>query len=142
MDYTALAVRLCQMQYAHMKGLYHMRESLVPNGEDGILLCLYTQARTMMPGEIMGSTGLSTGRIATILKRLEEKGLIQRMPDRDDKRRVLVNLTAAGSKQAAALYKATLEQQESLLRRLGEQDAQETLRLFERCLQVSQTMQS
>ena len=65
-------------------------------GEDGILLCLLANDQEMLPGELLEKTGLTTGRIANILKALEKKDLISRLRDGGDKRKVHVRLTEKG----------------------------------------------
>ena len=46
-------------------------------------------------GELAVQSGLSNGAITGVLDRLERAGFAQRVPDRDDRRRVHVQVTAA-----------------------------------------------
>jgi DNA-binding MarR family transcriptional regulator len=50
------------------------------------------------PGELATDLDLSSGAMTSRLDRLEEDGLIRRLPDPDDRRGVVVELTEAGTK--------------------------------------------
>jgi DNA-binding MarR family transcriptional regulator len=84
-------------------------------------------------GSLAKRTELSSGAMTNRLDRLEKAGLVRRLPDPDDRRGVLIELTDAGEKKwvetakvqaayenliGAALNKREKEQLNSLLRRL------------------------
>jgi DNA-binding MarR family transcriptional regulator len=84
-------------------------------------------------GDLAKRADLSSGAMTNRLDRLEEAGLVKRVPDPDDRRGVLVELTEAGSKAwndsvsaqavkesliAAALDKSEKRELNALLRRL------------------------
>jgi DNA-binding MarR family transcriptional regulator len=84
-------------------------------------------------GSLAKRTDLSSGAMTNRLDRLEKAGLVRRLPDPDDRRGVLIELTAEGEKKwvatakvqaayenliGAALNKREKEQLNSLLRRL------------------------
>ena len=139
MEDNRLTEQLVQMHFEHLKELYRLSDAVIAQGEDGVLLCLYHVNRSMLPGEIMARMGLTTGRVANILRRLEEKGLVLRLQDADDRRRVHVSLTDAGAEAAKALHVDFSRRQGALLGYLGEEDAREALRLLGRCLNYYQT---
>ena len=85
------------------------------------------------PGRLAAHSELSSGAMTNRLDRLEEAGLVRRLPDPDDRRGVLVELTPKGRKVyddavgvqarkealvAAALGDDEKEQLNALLRRL------------------------
>lgn len=85
------------------------------------------------PGHLASDMGLSSGAMTNRLDRLEEAGLLRRLPDPDDRRALKVELTDAGwqawqdstgaQAQKEALLASALDQSEkealnSLLRRL------------------------
>jgi DNA-binding MarR family transcriptional regulator len=85
------------------------------------------------PGKLSRRMELSSGAITNRLDRLEEAGLIRRLPDPDDRRGVLVELTAKGRRTyekavgaaakkealiAAALTEKEKRQLNALLRRM------------------------
>ena len=84
-------------------------------------------------GLLAKRTDLSSGAMTNRLDRLEKAGLVTRLPDPDDRRGVLIELTGEGEKKwvatakvqaayenliGAALNKREKEQLNSLLRRL------------------------
>ena len=84
------------MHLEYMRVLDDIVERSATRGESGVLLYLYHVDRPMYPGELTEKLGLTTGRIANILKELERERLILRTPDVLDKRRVRVALTPEG----------------------------------------------
>jgi DNA-binding MarR family transcriptional regulator len=85
------------------------------------------------PGSLASDLELSSGAMTSRLDRLEEAGLVRRLPDPDDRRGVVVELTVAGRKAwdeaasvqgrreaffASALTKAEQRQLNALLRKL------------------------
>jgi DNA-binding MarR family transcriptional regulator len=77
--------------------------------EFGVLsrLRLGTEDGRSSPGELATELELSSGAMTTRLDRLEEAGLIRRLPDPDDRRGVVVEVTDAGRKA----WDATVEVQ-------------------------------
>ena len=134
MDYTASADTLFASLSRHRQILGALTEAVPFQGEDGVLLCLRRSDSPMLSGAIMAQTGLTTGRIANILKALERKGLIARTPDEEDRRRVHVALTGAGRDRAERLYERMLARLARTFSRLGETDTRELIRLTDRFL--------
>ncbi|MCM1259418.1 MAG: transcriptional regulator [Prevotella sp.] len=105
-------------------------------GENGILQTLYTYEQTkekeITPSELSKIQQLSSGRIATTLKTLEKKQLIERTTDGVDKRRSIIQLTEKGRKMAEKIIKTTSQKLEHIIEKLGEQDALEFIRILKR----------
>jgi DNA-binding MarR family transcriptional regulator len=55
-------------------------------------------------GQLAAEAGLSTGAVTTVLDRLERAGFARRVPDRTDRRRVLVELTPSARRELVDLY--------------------------------------
>ena len=85
------------------------------------------------PGELAGDLELSSGAMTSRLDRLEKEGFVRRLPDPDDRRGVVVELTDEGRKAwdtaasvqgrkeaffASALTKPEQKQLNDLLRKL------------------------
>jgi DNA-binding MarR family transcriptional regulator len=85
------------------------------------------------PGELAADLELSSGAMTSRLDRLEEAGYVRRLPDPDDRRGIVVELTPAGEQAwdesasiqgrreaffASALTKKELHQLNGLLRKL------------------------
>ena len=136
MDYAALAERMSQAHCAHLRELYCLSEHLVCHGEDGMLLCLWGQEGPLLSGELMEKMGLTTGRVANLLRQMENKGLVRRWQDREDRRRVYVGLTDEGCARAEARYAEMTESHRKVLEALGEEKALEVLRVIEEYLSL------
>jgi DNA-binding MarR family transcriptional regulator len=58
----------------------------------------------MIASELARATGLTRGAMTTVLDRLERSAYAQRAWDHDDRRRVRVELTAAGRRRVEVVY--------------------------------------
>jgi DNA-binding MarR family transcriptional regulator len=74
------------------------------NRSDLRCLDLLHQSGTMSAGQLAVGSGLTSGATTRMLDRLEQVGYVRRLPDRSDRRRVLVELTPQARKLAAELY--------------------------------------
>jgi DNA-binding MarR family transcriptional regulator len=64
------------------------------NRTDGKVIDILDQHGRMSAGELARELGLTTGAVTAVLDRLQAAGYVTRVPDPDDRRRVLVELTA------------------------------------------------
>ena len=65
-------------------------------GIGNVMRYLGQQAHPVTAGEISRNTGVTTARIAVLLKKMEEKGMITRSKDPGDSRKTLISLSSAG----------------------------------------------
>jgi DNA-binding MarR family transcriptional regulator len=65
-------------------------------------------------GELSAGTGLSSAATTTLIDRLERKGFVQRVRDPDDRRRVLVEMTADGGARVGQFYGPLVEEGSAL----------------------------
>ncbi len=79
------------------------------NRTDGRCLDLIDQAGRISAGELATQAGLTTGAMTAVLDRLEKKGYVRRVPDPDDRRRVLLEVTGEMQTRAWALWGAISE---------------------------------
>lgn len=70
---------------------------------------LLDQYGTMTAGALAGVAGLSTGAVTFLIDRLERAGFVRRVPDLDDRRRVLVELVPFARSQIAELHQDLFE---------------------------------
>ncbi|MBQ9308734.1 MAG: MarR family transcriptional regulator [Clostridia bacterium] len=126
--------QLCRLYYDHLRAVYRYDTVLSREGEDAVVMCLYYAGSSMLAGEIKSCTGLTTGRVANILRQLEAKAHIERRQDPEDRRRVHVHLTEKGLARAEQLQANAASVQSQLFRFLGENDALELERILGRCL--------
>jgi DNA-binding MarR family transcriptional regulator len=68
-------------------------EHLGINRTDGRCIDLLEQYGPMAAGELARASGLTTGAITTLLDRLERVGYVRRLPDPNDRRKVMVEIT-------------------------------------------------
>ena len=124
MDQRKLSEPLWCMHLEHMRVLEYVVEQGCTRGENGLLMYLYHIGQPMFAGELTEKLGLTTGRIANILRVLEREGLVTRATDSQDKRRVLVALTPEGEAQARRHYARSVAFNERLLSRLDPEEVQ------------------
>jgi DNA-binding MarR family transcriptional regulator len=86
-------------------------------------------------GKLAKRAELSSGAMTNRLDRMEEAGLIRRVPDPDDRRGVLVELTAAGKKAWKESVKAQA-QKESLVAAALDEDEKRRLNALLRRLML------
>jgi DNA-binding MarR family transcriptional regulator len=80
----------------------------------------------LSPGALLRTTLVTSGTMTNRVDRLEQAGLVRRRPDPEDKRGVLVTLTAAGQTRVDAALADLLESEQALLASLPE-DSRQTL---------------
>ena len=134
-----LGEKLWMIHLEDMRAMDRIVEKSRIRGESGVLLYLYHVAKPMFPGELTEKLGLTTGRIANILKVLEESGLVERTPDVLDKRRVLVALTPRGEAVAEEQNREAIRFHERLLSRLDEGEARQFLDMLKRMVEILET---
>src|SRR5262249_28010681 len=74
----------------------------------------------LSPGALLRATLVTSGTMTNRIDRLEASGLVRRLPDPQDKRGVLVQLTNRGMSVADAALTDLLEQERALLSSLGD----------------------
>lgn len=135
MDYTELAMRLMQNMFMLHKGKKHQEMNKSICGEPFVLEYIYMRKGDVLPSEISSQMEISSARIAATLRTLEKKNLISRQVDKNDRRRVLVTLTAKGKEETEKQHTKVLGDVTHMLESLGEQDAQEYVRIIGRLAQ-------
>lgn len=140
MDYRALA----EAMLSHMDTLNQCRPQRKLNdgmrGEAFVLRYVIFHEGRVLPSEISQFMHISTARVAAALNNLERKGLITRSIDPSDRRRILVALTGEGQAFANRQREEMLRHTEQMIRRLGEPDARELVRLVGRVAEIMQEL--
>jgi DNA-binding MarR family transcriptional regulator len=83
-------------------------------------------------GDVASRLGLPLPRTSKLLGELEGQGLIERMRDGEDRRRVTVRTSRAGRRAAGALRISHRGRLTGLLEVLGPRDTEQLLRILER----------
>ena len=131
-DTMKLGESLWMVHREHMRALDYLVAQSSTRGETAVLLYLYHIGRPLFPGELTEKLGLTTGRIANILRALEAEGLVVRTPDIHDKRRVQVALTPRGEQLAEAENRRAIEFHTRLLSQLKPGEAEQLLDMLVR----------
>lgn len=92
-----------------------------------------TKSRTYAT-DIIKHFGLTPGRVANILKKLEQRQLIVRHEDTVDQRKFCILLTKKGVMYANELYSQMNDGHARILAALGQEDASEGLRILKRVI--------
>ncbi len=129
MDYEALAREFMESMSLLRNANPHKQIQESMHGETFVLQYISIHGGSVLPSEISNIMGISTARIAATLNSLEQKGLITRRIDTEDRRRILVDLTSDGKKQAGNHRETILQNTIQLLSLMGEEDAKEYVRL-------------
>ena len=136
MDARRLGESLWTIHLEHMQALDQIVNKSCIRGENGVLMYLYHVDRPLSPGDLTKCLGLTTGRVANILRQLERTGMIARKPDDGDKRRVSVALTPAGEVQARRLNAEAVRFYEQVLSRLDPDEPARFLKTLTRLVEI------
>ena len=83
----------------------------------------------VIAGELARELGVSTARIAALLKSMEKNGLIVRQRSERDARQTVVNITEAGAKFAEELKEQLFSKIELMIEKVGKKDLEEFIRI-------------
>lgn len=131
MDYRELAVEFMQTSHSmhRRKGQKKINDSM--QGESFVLFYI-SDKENVTPSDISNEMNISSARIAATLKSLENKGFIKRRIDVEDRRRILIDITAEGKEQVAKHNEMVMNTITNMLKFLGEEDAKEFLRILKK----------
>lgn len=134
MDYFSLAEKMLSVRarLSHLPAGEAVSDAC--GGEFFALSLLLLHDQPSCPSKLRRSMGVSSARIAALLKHLEQKGWISRSADEHDERRVNVSLTDAGRELINSRRREAIERVAAALRSLGEEDTHEYVRLQQKML--------
>ena len=84
------------------------------------------------PSELARQTGLSSGATTAMLDRLEKSGLIERGPNPDDRRGVLITLQRAGAERMGPWFESARRAQDEIVAGYTEAELKVLVDFFER----------
>lgn len=108
-QYEQLANELVQVNEALLHQPAQDLLSKLSRGEHFVLNYLLTYYGQAHPTDLSRHMVVSTARIAALLNRMEEKGLISRLPDPLDNRQIIVSLSPKGEKAIEAFRKKVIQ---------------------------------
>lgn len=92
-------------------------------------------------GDLMKAAFLTSGSVTAMLNQLLDKGLVQRQTHKQDKRRIEVQLTAAGRAKIEAAIRDRIQDNVAMAHTLPEQDRAGINLLMRRFLATIESMQ-
>ena len=113
------------------RGYYHDLEATERGA--GFVLCYLRWAETeVIAGDFSKMLHVSTARIAALLKKMEQSGLLTRHSSSKDARQTVVEITPAGIALADKLTEQALKEVGLLLDEIGEEDLNAFIRVSQR----------
>lgn len=132
MDYTNLSKEFLQTIYKYYQIRSQQQLNNAMHGEAFVLQFIASHDNTTIPSDLKNAMSISSARIAMVLNSLEDKGLITRQIDSQDRRRTILKLTKTGEKKAEESSQELLDVAKRMLEYLGEEDAQNCIRIMGR----------
>lgn len=137
MDYNKLAAELLEKGQAMHKAGHIKGVNFNMDGEVFVLCFINEHCRdTILPKAISDAMGVSSARVAVILNDLENKELITREIDKNDRRNIVVKLTMSGRDAAEKHKRKFVQKITVLLKMMGEHDAREYVRIMGKLAEV------
>ena len=88
----------------------------------------------LSPGQLLRETMVTSGTMTNRIDRLGERGLVERSPDPNDRRGVLVGLTAAGKRAVDGAFESLISKERDLLGELGTAERRDLAVLLKRLM--------
>jgi len=136
MNYLDLAKQLMQAMHLLKKSKPKVNVIDVLQGGTFILQYLLDRNEAVLPNEISSEMEISTSRIAAALNNLEQKRLINREINKNDRRQILVTLTTEGKELAEKQRQEVETHISHMLQGLGEHDAMEFVRILNKIVSL------
>lgn len=130
MDYEDAAKKLIMYSRGVAKGSIGTAYGM-SMGEDPVLDYLSRHEEGMSPSDLAEKLGYTRPRMTRILDSLESKGYVRRVPDENDRRRVIAHCTEEGRRHASDNSSDGVSSLAATLSKMGEHDARELLRGLE-----------
>jgi DNA-binding MarR family transcriptional regulator len=131
---TALLQELIAVNRAYQSAVEKMDEAfgtlLGVNRTDGRCLDVIDQRPGLTAGELAEAVGLSPGAVTTVLDRLEQRGLVTRSRDPDDRRRVTLKMTPEANRLAWEVYGPLGEMGGPLIAELSDKELEAVIRFL------------
>lgn len=94
-----------------------------------VLVYLQEANHEVIAGDLARELGVSTARIAALLRKMEKNGLIVRYRSAEDARQTVVQITQEGSAYVDKMKEQMLIKMELLIEKVGRKDLEEFIRI-------------
>jgi DNA-binding MarR family transcriptional regulator len=88
----------------------------------------------LSPGQLLRETMVTSGTMTNRIDRLTERGFVERSPDPNDRRGVLVGLSTAGKKAVDGAFETLLDSERDLLTELSDSERNDLAGLLKRLM--------
>lgn len=132
MDYEGLAHEYIEVMHQMRRHKAQKQLSDSMHGENFVLFFIYKHEGNVIPSDLSNEMGITSARIAATLNSLEGKGYITRRIDVEDRRRILVDLTEAGTQQVQKQQQMIMKAITNMLQYIGEDDAKDFIRIMKK----------
>lgn len=105
-------------------------------GIDFALIRLAETDNEVIAGDLARELNVSTARIATLLKKMEDKSLIIRRRSDSDARQTVVEITPEGLDHVDKMREQLLARTELLIEKVGKKDLDEFIRISQKIREV------
>jgi DNA-binding MarR family transcriptional regulator len=131
---AGLLHELIEVNRAYQSAVEKMDEAfcglLGVNRTDGRCLDVIDQRPGLTAGELAAAVGLSPGAVTTALDRLEQRGLVRRTRDSEDRRRVMVEMTEDAKRVAWEAYGPLAEMGAPFIEEMSDKDLATLIRFL------------
>lgn len=123
------ALRLLREMRLSLPNPFFCEMDRTRKGKGFILAYLEEANSEVLAGDLAKEMGVSTARIAALLKTTEKEGLITRYNSPQDARRTIVKITPAGIQWISEAREQIIQNIELLLDEVGKEDLEEFIRV-------------
>jgi DNA-binding MarR family transcriptional regulator len=99
---------------------------------DAKAMDILTRHGSLTAGELSQHTGLASASVTSLIDRLESRGIVRRVRDRADRRRVIVELIQKGAKGDVSFFEAMQSEFEKLVADFSDKQLETVLELMRR----------
>ncbi|MBR6807599.1 MAG: winged helix-turn-helix transcriptional regulator [Clostridia bacterium] len=129
-DYSMLASQLLDELCDDSRLRYRRDLEDFSHGEMSILTYLCYTENGVCPGDLCETLGMTTPRISAIIAGLQKKGLVSRVTDAGDRRKIHIYISEEGRVLVDGKKDALRADISHILSLLGEDDAKEYVRII------------
>jgi DNA-binding MarR family transcriptional regulator len=108
------------------RSLHHLQERWAEShglseGRMGVMFRLYRGGACAL-GDLAGELDTTPRNVTGLVDHLERDGLVERVPDTEDRRSVRASLTPAGKERIESIWKEGIERQFEVVREMSKED--------------------
>ena len=110
-------------------------------GETGALLYLTFVKDGITSSELAEILNVSLPRVASLVNSLESKNLVEKLTDKEDKRKTIVNITKGGKKLVLSKKEEAIDKIAKVIEKLDEEEINQYIRLAQKIGKIMDEMQ-